>query len=158
RLTVVPDDDLADVADPQRALPLAVVVADLPAHQIAVERGAAPVIADGVRDVIEVDRLPARRREGLRDRRRGRSRRTPRLLRRSRRRRGRHERQALNQLTARHLPFFEVVQKTVNQRFHDCSPQETAATQDARPALPTYQFTHLPTYQLSNSPTLQLTN
>src|SRR5439155_26721775 len=61
RLTVVADDDLADVADLQRRLPLPLVVPDLPAHEIAVERGALPVVGYGVRDVIEPDGLPRRR-------------------------------------------------------------------------------------------------
>ena len=39
---------------------LAVVVNDLPSHQVAIERGASPVVGDSVGDVIEPHRLPRR--------------------------------------------------------------------------------------------------
>src|SRR5262245_44226450 len=47
-LPAVADDDLADVADLHRALVVAVVVADVPTHQIAIERRALAVVGDGV--------------------------------------------------------------------------------------------------------------
>src|SRR5436853_6228035 len=47
-LASVADDDLADVTDLERRLPRALVVLDLPSHQITVERGAAAIVRHGV--------------------------------------------------------------------------------------------------------------
>jgi len=117
RLAPVPDDDLADVADLHRALVLAVVVPDLPAHEIAVEGGALAVVGDGVGNVIEPDGLERRRR-----RRGGDGRDTP-LRQRGTGRRGgdRRQREALYELPPRHLAALEVGQQTSDHGLHTAS-------------------------------------
>jgi len=57
----ISDDDAAHIADLHRALLLAVVANDLLSHQVAIERGAPPVVGHSVGDVIEPHRLPRRR-------------------------------------------------------------------------------------------------
>src|SRR5205814_3316713 len=64
RLAPVPDDDAADVANLQRAL-RASIVACFPAHQVAIDRSALAIVGNRIRDVIELDRLPSGRLQGL---------------------------------------------------------------------------------------------
>jgi hypothetical protein len=96
----ISDDDAARIADLHRALLLAVVVNDLPSHQVAIERGGSPVVGDSVGDVIESHRLP--RRQGARWRDTGFFRR---LLRGRERSRSSHhaKRKGLDQLSTRQL-------------------------------------------------------
>src|SRR5262245_45089753 len=58
RRAAVADDDAADAVDVERGL-AAVVVADRPPHEIAIERRFFFQAEDGIRDVIEPDGFPA---------------------------------------------------------------------------------------------------
>src|SRR5215472_16967859 len=111
----ISDDDAAHIADLHRALLLAVVVNDLPPHQVAIESGASPVVGDTVGDVIEPHRLP--RRWGPRWRDAGLFRR---LLRRHEcSRSGRHGKsKRLDQLPARQLPRFKIMQQSADDLLH----------------------------------------
>src|SRR5215469_17103265 len=111
----ISDDDAAHIPDLHRALLLAVVVNDLPSHQVAIERGASPVVGDSVGDVIEPHRLPRRRgarwrdaglfRWLLRDHERSRS--------------GRHAKsKRLDQLPARQLPCLKILQQSADDVLH----------------------------------------
>ena len=111
----ISDDDAAHISDLHRALLLAVVVNDLPSHQVAIENGASPVVGDNVGDVIEPHRLPRRRRARWRD--------TgyPRwlLCRRERRRSGRHAKSKhLDQLPTRQLPRLKILQQPADDLLH----------------------------------------
>src|SRR5215470_16109431 len=111
----ISDDDAAHIADLHRALLLAVVVNDLPSHQVAIESGASPVVGDSVGDVIEPHRLPRRWgplwRNAVLFRR---------LLRRHERSRsGRHGKsKRLDQLPARQLPSFKILQQSADDLLH----------------------------------------
>src|SRR5215470_1949811 len=111
----ISDDDAAHIPDLHRALLLAVVVNDLPSHQVAIERGASPVVGDSVGYVIEPHRLPRRRgvrwrdaglfRRLLRDHERSWSGRYPKSKR-------------LDQLPARQLPRLKILQQSADDLLH----------------------------------------
>ena len=117
----VADNDVAHVTDGERGLALAVVGPHLPAHQIAVEVAASPVVRDRVRDVIQADGLEGHRRTGRR-----RTGRVGRGLGRGRRAQSMgpscRNGQALDELASVHLPPLEGIEKLGNDRFHPSPP------------------------------------
>src|SRR5215471_13592718 len=111
----ISDDDAAHIPDLHRALLLAVVVNDLPSHQVAIERGASPVVGDRVGDVIKPHRLPRRWRVRWRD-----AGFFGRLLRgRECSRSGRHPKsKRLDQLSTRQFPRLKILQQSADDMLH----------------------------------------